>query len=189
MFSGDFDKLKRLARSVEQLADPNGRPQRTIARKVITELRTGPLREQYRTGIGPEGAWQPRKADGRPALVSRKLPTLVRGRPVRGGAVFEWRSAIMKAHHEGHVFPARRGGGQSLFYDERGRLIRLGRLSARAFRYKFVAERITRAHGIGARVLPPRPQYPRGPMPDSWRRPIERGLRAGMDDWGSTATR
>ena len=111
-FKGDFDKLRKLTRSVERLADPNGRPQQRIAREVIREVRAGPLRDQYQTGVGPDGPWQPRK-DGKPALVSRKLPTVIRGRPIVGGAQFEWRSKIMQAHHEGHVFPARRGGGHS----------------------------------------------------------------------------
>ena len=149
-FKGDFDKLRKLTRSVERLADPNGRPQQRIAREVIREVRAGPLRDQYQTGVGPDGPWQPRK-DGKPALVSRKLPTVIRGRPIVGGAQFEWRSKIMQAHHEGHVFPARRGGGHSVFFDESNRAIRMGRLTRRAFRYSFVREVVVGAHAIRAR--------------------------------------
>jgi len=185
---GDFAKLKKLTRSVEALAKTGGRPQQAIARAVIKEVRAGPLKAQYQSGVGPDGPWQPRK-DGKPALVSRKLPRVIRASPKGDGAEFVWRSTIMLAHHEGHVFASRTGGGHSVFFDENGRAIKLGKLTRRAFRYSFVREVKVGAHLVGARVLPPRRQYPRpGSIPLSWSKPIANGMRIGMTRWYLGAT-
>lgn len=181
--AGDFARLKKLKRSVEQLGKTDGSPQKSIARKVITELRQGPIADQYKTGVGPEGAWAPRKKDGKPALVSRKLARTIRGNPVPGGALITWRSAIMLAHHEGHVFGPRSVAAGTLTFDKKMRLISARRLK----RAKFVIDVARRGHLIGARVLVARRQIPRGTLPPRWQAAVERGLRAGMTRWGDRA--
>ena len=182
MLTGDFGKLKKLGAAVEALAKPGGKPQARLAVSVIGELRRGPLADQYRTGAGPAGQWT-RRADGKPALVSRKLPQMISAKPTDIGARFVWRSPMMVAHHEGHMFAARTGGGHSIFLDENGRSIKLGKLNRRALRRRFVQEVVIARHRVGVRVLPARPQYPRGTMPGPWAEAISAGLRSGMQRW------
>lgn len=180
--TGDFARLKRLKKSVEQLGRADGSPQKSIARAVITEVRKGPLAEQYQTGVGPEGPWVPRK-DGKPALVSRKLARTIRGNPVPGGALITWRSAIMLAHHEGHVFGPRHVAAGTLTFDKKMRLIS----ARRQRRAKLVIDVARAAHLIRARVLVARRQVPRGSLPPRWQAAVELGLRRGMTRWGDRA--
>jgi hypothetical protein len=186
---GDTSKARALARSLRDLADPSGRAQAEITREVVREVR-GVLKEQFAAGVGPYGMW-PLTTRGRQALVSRKLPQDFRGEGIPGGARFWSRVPWLRAHHEGHVFPARAGGGQSLFFNEGGRLLRLGRLTARGLRTRFVSERVTRGHTIGQRVLPKREIYPDRGVGSSptWSAHLNHAARVGMQRWRDRATR
>jgi hypothetical protein len=90
---------------------------------------------------------------------------------------------LLEALHAGHRFPARRTGGQSLFFDKRNKLLRLGKLSKRGLRTTFVEEKRAREHTVGARVLPARPVYPVGGLTPSWDAGVRRGLERGMTSW------
>lgn len=180
--TGDFAKLRKLKAAMAELARPDGKPQRDVGRQVVREVRVE-LREQFGGGFGPYGAWEKTKR-GRPALLSRKLPQDFRGKTVPGGVKFTTRIPWLRAHHEGHVFPAHQTGGQPLFFNERGRLLRLGKLSARGLRTKFVQERRARQHTVGARVLPRRPMYPeRTPLPTKWAYRVNVGAGPAMARW------
>jgi hypothetical protein len=189
--TGDLAKAKALARNLRDLADPKGRAQQEISREIVREVR-GLLREQFAAGVGPYGMW-PLTVRGKPALVSRKLPQDFRGEPVPGGVRFWWggRARWIRAHHEGHVFPARQAGGQSLFFNEKGQLLRLGKLTVRGLRTKFVMERVARAHTVGQRVLPKREIYPDRGVGSSptWAAHVNHGARLGMQRWRERATR
>src|SRR5688572_28526526 len=126
-FSGPFGRLRQLQKELRDLADPRGRGQQEVARQVVREVR-GVLKEQFAAGEGSDGPWA-RTKDGRPALVSRKLPQDFRGKPVPSGARFSSRISWLRAHHEGHTFGAQEVAANQRFltFDRYGRLVRASR--------------------------------------------------------------
>lgn len=183
---GPTVELRALAKKMQALGTP-GSP---LERRFLGRVREGfkpVVKDMYRTGTGPDGsAWAPTKK-GKQALASRKMPGMVAVKRIPGGLLLAWRRAWMVAHDEGHTFPARQVKAESAFltFDKRGRLIKASRAlykrgvkagQARAGVYQTFA----RAHTIGRRVLPPRHQLPRGPLPAPWLAGILRGAEAGF---------
>lgn len=119
--TGDLRRLRGWALHVQSLGKPNGAKQKAIASAVGKEVREL-LKKQFTSGVGPEGPWK-RTVRGKPALVSRKLPGDFKTSAVAGGVFVSSRIPWLRAHHEGHTFPARQAGGQALFFNKKGRFI------------------------------------------------------------------
>lgn len=205
-FTGDFAAVDRVRAKMSDLATTGGRAQTDIGRGVIAEVR-GVLKEQFRTGTGPDGTPWKRTVRGRLALLSRKLPNVVRGKSVPGGVLFssEDRAPWLIAHHEGHTFPPRQSRGHQMYFDARGRMVsrrRFGKLTAGAYAvrdargnkgyarerkkggYRFVGQIIKAdAHTVSRRTLPPRHIYPVGTIPARWQNAINKGGAAGVMKW------
>jgi hypothetical protein len=182
--TGDFAGLRKLGRGMVGLAAPGGAGNDLLLAAVSGEVK-GLLKEQFAQGTDPSGDPLELTKRGQPALVSKKLPGAFTSRIDQGAVRFfgrvgrEW----LDAHQLGHSFPPRAGGGQSLFFNESGHLLRLGALSKRGLRTKFVSERVARQHVVGRRVLPKREMYPAGGLTPRWSDAIERGLVFGMYRW------
>lgn len=189
MLTGDFAGLRRLQRSFRSIADPNGDGRTGLLKGVRTEI-NGVIRAEFAEGIGPDGtSWQRTVRGGQP-LFSKVLPHAFESRAEGGELryVAYTKRDFLTAHQFGHTFPARVGGGNSLFFDEKGRALKQGKLSgSRIKRIKFVQEVKTRTHTVGQRVLPARPIYPTGALPLRWEEAIHRGLTAGMERWAEKA--
>jgi hypothetical protein len=187
--TGDFSKLKKLKRAMADLGRKDGSAQREVGRQVVREVR-GVLREQFAEGTGPYGTWE-RTKRGRPALVSRKLPQDFRGSTIPGGVKFTSRVTWLRAHHQGHTFPAQQVAAQSRFltFDKRGRLIRRSRIFNKKTGQvrRGVSQTFAREHSIGARVLPRRPIYPDRGMSPRWAQRINAGAAIGMRNWHARA--
>jgi hypothetical protein len=186
--TGDFDELRALRASMRELGLTSGRAQRDIAKAVAAEVK-GLLKQEFATGEGPDGAWA-RTVRGKQALQSKRLAAGdFQDKPIEGGVEFVSKVSWLRAHQEGHTWPARSAGGQSLFFNNKGRLLKLGKLSKRVLRVKFVEEKITRKHTVRERVLPARPIIPEGgDMPPAWSEAISRGAEAGVQRWYDRAT-
>ncbi len=118
--TGDLRRLRGWALHVQSLGKPNGAKQVAIAKAVGAEVRDL-LKKQFASGVGPEGPWK-RTVRGRPALVSRKLPGDFKTSAVASGVFVSSRIPWLRAHHEGHTFPARHvAGGRELFFNRKGR--------------------------------------------------------------------
>ncbi len=185
---GDVAGLKKLRREIEDLANPKGRAQAEIARNVIREVR-GVLKQEFAAGEGPYGPWDLTK-QGKPALISRKLPQDFKGAVIPGGALFYGRIPWLIAHHEGHTFPARQVAANKSFltFNARGRLIKASRaLNKKGQAKRGVTQTFAKAHTVSARTLPPRPIYPTRGMPAKWSGPISRAGLAGMQAWQQRA--
>ena len=174
--TGDLSRLKGWAAHVQSLGKPNGAPRRAIAKAVGDEVR-GLLKKEFTTGTSPTGArWTPKK-NGKPALISRKLPGDFKTSPVASGVFTSSRIKWLRAHHEGHIFAAR---SQVLTFSKKGRLLSAKRI----MRAKLVFD--VRAK-VGQRVLPPRPIYPGNKMTGPWGDAINRGIASGMAAWRGAA--
>ena len=178
-----------------------------MPRNWFVEVR-GVLHEQFAKGIGPDGsAWKATKRN-RPALISKKIPNSVGFYAVEKGVGFKMRIDWLEAHHRGHTFPARSGGGQKLRFTAKGKLDTAGRFAKRTAgaeigyekdgyrsfvkavgkkrRQKFVGfETLTAAHSIRARVLPARPIFPETSIPARWGAAINRGAQNGLEAWAA----
>lgn len=170
--SGDIRRLKGWGAHVKSLGKPNGPPQRAIAKAVGNEIR-GLLKEEFARGIGPDGRpWKLTKR-GRPALISKKLPGDFKTSPVANGVFTSSRVKWLRAHHEGHVFPAR---SQVLTFSKKGRLLS----EKRQRRAKLVFDVTAR---VGQRVLAERPIYPVNRMTGPWGKGVNRGIALGVKEW------
>lgn len=121
------------------------------------------LRDEFRTSSDPDGgAWKPR-ADGQPALRSRKLAGAFTAKFNKGDAGVAFVGRVPRdwlvAHDRGHLFGARKVDGRStiLRFNKRGRLV-----SAKRFeKLKRGRAVFAPAHTVGPRLLPARPIAPR----------------------------
>ena len=166
-----------MAREIEKLGKPRSDVRDKIARAVVVEVR-GVLREQFGNGTSPDGTpWQVTKR-GKPALLSKKLPQDFAGVPTDVGASFFSRVPWLKAHHDGHVFPART---QVLTFNQKGKLARRSKkvfdIATRKGRHigKFVFDVVA---PIKSRILPERPIYPRARMTEKWGAAVNRGIES-----------
>lgn len=186
------DKWDDFVKRVKDLAVRGGKEQHAIALGVALKLRAGPIRQQYKTGIGPDGPW-PRRKDGKPALLSNKLPHAVRFQYTETGFKFVWRPPWMAAQHEGHVWPARKQAAREGYQNTKGRFLSAKAFAGRQYQAKKKMQHLqalllvapprrrkaltrqlnaaaissgyvvqVRGHSIGVRMLPPRKQYPTG---------------------------
>src|SRR5690349_19485394 len=186
--TGDFNEVSAVRASMRELGLTSGRAQRDIAKEVAKEVR-GLLRAEFASGEGTEGAWA-RTVRGKQALQSKRLAGGdFQDTAIPGGVEFVSKIDWLQAHQEGHTWAAREAGGQSLFLNEKGRVLRLGKLSKRGLRVKFVEEKVARQHTVGERELPARPIIPEGSdMPAAWSDAISRGAEAGVKRWYDRAT-
>lgn len=171
-------RWRALQQTMLALARRDSSAQRTVLKPVTTRVRDQ-VQHQLTTGVGPDGRAQRRTKTGRTALVSRKIArtfkAIVVPLGVRVTSIISW----LRAHHEGHVFPARKGRRNLLSYDRRGRLLS----RARARRARFVFEVRARAHTVGRRVLPPTPIFPTGgALPAPWAKAVNEGALEGATE-------
>jgi hypothetical protein len=187
---GRAEALSAIEKLIRDIGDPSGEFQTRYVAKVVASVREI-LREEFATGEGPYGKWQP-TASGKPALISKKLPQAFTGEPAPGGAVFYSRIPWLRAHHTGHVFAARTVGEnkQFLSFSKQGKLVAERKIFNRKGEVKKGAyQRFARAHAIGKRVLPARPIYPNPgrALPEKWARAIGKGAEEILRVWASKA--
>lgn len=128
--TGDTRALQALQKNLRALGTPGSPAERRFLATVRKPLKPA-VQAMYTSGTGPDGAWTPR-ADGKPALVSAKLPGMVAIARIPGGFLIAWRRAWMAAHDEGHTFAARAvAAGRSLFFSKNGRLVAQSRFERR----------------------------------------------------------
>lgn len=190
--TGNFDGLRQLQRALKNLAKPDSSASQEIGKRVANEV-DGVLREQFSTGVGPDGEWQ-RTKSGRPALVSSRLAAAFRSRFDRG--VLRYTAATprnwLEAHHEGRTFPARKVAALSryLSFNSKGKLVAGRRILKKDGTTKRgTYQRYAAAHTVSQRVLPRRPIYPTGALPSKWSNAIMRGASAGITRWYDRSTR
>lgn len=147
--------------------------------RAINRATKGLLKEEFATGVGPNGPWDPTKR-GKQALQSRKLPQAFKSNVARGELSFVARTTrdMLTAHQEGRAWPARHSaGGQILTFNKRGRIIKAKNAISRGSLKKHGELRLKRgvsfaevqAHRVGQRVLPAREIVPTGTkLPESW---------------------
>jgi hypothetical protein len=183
--TGDFKRFGRLQREMEALGQKGGAAQKTVLRPVARRVQAR-ISHQFEAGVGPDGAPQAPRKDGKPGLVSRKLGATVRVAVMAGGIAGSSSIAWLEAHQKGHEFPPRQHEGQKLTFNRRGRLLSARRVA----RAKFVFDRIARRHTVGRRVLPARPIYPEsGELPGPWATAVNVGAEEGLQAWHERATK
>lgn len=189
MLTGDSKRLQKLEQSLRELGQRDG-TMLTEATKQIAKNIKDTLKEEFSQGEGPYGAWL-RTVRGRTALLSRKLPQAFAFRADNFVLKFFLRVPWLTAHQTGYKFSARQAKSQSLFFNEEGRLLKLGRLNgARLKKINFVQEVKGRAHTVGARVLPARPIFPTSAgVPPKWAQRINEGANYGMQRWYQKASK
>jgi hypothetical protein len=184
---GDFNGLRKLERSIADLSKTGGASQAQVARGVISEVR-GLLREQFTSGIGPDGSPLTPTVRGRPALVSRKLPQAFTGSPIPGGAAMSLRVEWLEAHQHGHTFPSRQAAGQTMIF-RKGKLVSQARAAKGWQGPKSWQDVRSRAHTVGQRVLPARAIVPEGALPPRWAQAVGQGATNGMQAWYERAAK
>lgn len=152
------------------------------------------LKEEFATGEGPYGKWQP-TVRGRQALESRKLATAFKSTIGPNGLRYSAKSKrdFLQAHQTGHEFPERQRAAnqQFLTFNAKGRLTKNGRILNKKGEVKRGYYQIfARAHTVGMRVLPARPIIPEGAeLPPKWEQTVERGATAAVEKWHERAER
>lgn len=208
-FVGDFRNLRNLSERVADLARAGSKARKDISNGVGLAVRYQ-IQVQFATGTGPDAREWTRTKRGKLALVSRKLPQDFAWRAESAGLIFYSRVPWLRAHHDGHRFPAHNAAARSAAVDAIGsRFVKFKELR-RALRTKNV-ERIDsdrgslwvkkfknkskllvrsitiREHAVGARILPARPIYPTGKIPEAWAVAMNRGAQAGFEKWAEHA--
>lgn len=183
--TGDFAKLKKLSRSLRDMANKTGNTQRDVARATIPKIKKV-FAEQFKTGAGPDGPWLQTKR-GKQALQSRKLASDFKGRAIPGGVSFWSPVKWIMTHHRGQVFAARHAAARAsiLRFNGKGRLVTAKRFE----KIKKGRAVFARAHTIGARTLPARPLYPTRSLPSKWAAAINAGALEAMRRWRAAATK
>lgn len=206
-FTGDFAKVKRAARVIQDLSRPGSATQRAAMAPCVPAVKAL-LDEQFRQGLAPNGSKQPARKDGKPALVSEKLArgaigVEIRGTELHGFAKSPHLDDILETQQKGHVFAPQ----SSTQFRLRGKQATAGRLVSKSKflkrvqdtasyhrpgsdewsytmddksgRAQFRGER--RRVMVGLRVLRARHIRPEGTdLPPRWGRAIGRGLFVGM---------
>jgi hypothetical protein len=190
--TGNLAALRALRRSLLDLAKPDGRTVKDVGKNVAGEI-DEVLREQFATGVGPDGEWD-RTRRGRPALVSSKLAAAFRSRLDRGVLRYVARTPRnwLAAQHEGHVFPARKVAALSHYmnFNSKGKLVAARRVVRKDGTPKRGSyQRFAAGHTVRERVLPARLLYPTGALPAKWSNAISRGVGAVITRWYERSTR
>lgn len=189
--TGDFRGLRHLSKSLESIADPDGKGRETLIGGVQGEIKEV-LREEFAKGVGPDGSTWQETVRHRPALISKKLPTAFGSRIDRGIVRFIGQSKrdMLVAHQFGHAFAARKVAANKhyLNFNSKGKLVaerRIFRKDGTVRRGTY--QRFAAAHTVRERVLVARQIYPIGTLPLRWEEAIRRGLTDGMKRWGERA--
>jgi len=206
-FTGDIAELRRLQRTMQSLAQPGSATQRRVMAPVVPAVKAL-FAEQFREGIGPDGAKLKPRKDGKPALQSEKLARgAVKVEVVGTGVNVSARNAhlddILTTQDEGRVFAPH----TTTQFRVRGKTATTGRLVSRSKflrrvrdaavyhrkgsdewtytrddkrgRSQFRGER--RNVMVGLRVLPGRPIRPHGAeLPARFGKALGRALFLGM---------
>jgi len=181
-------RLHALEKDLRGLGNPSGFGQRMILMGIRRAILRGPLRQEFQTGVGPDGPWQP-TVRGRQALLSRKLPGAFEGELLAGAVQFEGavRRNWLLAHQLGARFKSRsvEANKQYLTFNRAGRLIKNSKaLNKKGAVRRGVVQTFARAHSIGVRVLPARPMIPTGTiLPPSWNAAAAAGAEDGLQRW------
>lgn len=183
----DVTGMRRLRRSFEGIVDPEGTGRVGLVSSIQGEVK-GLLKEEFATGIGPDGSPWTETVRGRAALISKKLPGAFSSRIDRGIVRFTGKSTrdLLTAHQFGHTFAARKVGAQKNFlsFNAKGKLVAQRRIFKKDGTVRRGAyQRFAAAHEIRERVLVARQIYPEGTMPLRWEEAIKRGLASGMQQW------
>ena len=141
--------------------------------KSVERAARGELQREFRDSIDPDGnSWKAR-ADGKPALVSKKLPGAFTSKIVGNTIVFVGRVARdwLRVQSEGHSFPSRNVAARAtvLRFDRKGRMVKAKRFE----KIKKGRAVFARAHTIGRRTLPARPIVPGASLPARWETAIK----------------
>jgi hypothetical protein len=198
-FRGNTAVLRALGKQFSSLGSPTGQARQRVMLAVKPEIR-GVLAYEFSRSVDPDDSTWQETAHGKSALLSpsKKLPNSFAVRVDQG--VLAGISRIprdwLRAHQEGHVFPARTAGKSVMRFNSRGRLIsraafaraldkRLsGKNPARKRRY---SARMIAPHRIGGRVLPQRRIIPDGQLTPLWSQAVARGVNAGLLKWSGQA--
>jgi len=185
--TGDFDRLKRIAREMASMARTDGAGQKTLLRGVKQQV-TLVLKEEFRTSTDPSGAHWKNTVRGQPAMQSKKLPQAFELELVDGAVkgVGKSKRDLLEALDQGHEFAARQvaANKQYLSFNRQGKLVKEGRLFNRAGQLRRGVQQVfARAHAIGKRILPPRPIIPGGggTLPARWDAAVRAGIAVGMN--------
>lgn len=179
---GDVERMATLRREFFDLANRKGVAFSEMTGQIKKAVR-GLLKYQFAWGIDPAGTSLKARKDGAPALISKKLPSLIKAIAKPGEVTFgaKWRG--FEAHNFGHVFPSRNvAGGEKVARrfqrtrDERGRLKKGGEWVDRPWS--------SGAHVVGQRILPRRQILPDdGTMPPRWDSRIREAVEVAMVQW------
>lgn len=192
-FTGDFAGLRQLERSIEGMARPGGPGVKLVLGAMRTAIK-GLIKQEFATGIGPDGEWQATKR-GRPALLSRQLPKTFVAHIKETGVRF---ASLVKrdwllAHQLGHTFTVRHVAAEKQFltFNRKGRLVRNSRaLNKKGEVRRGVHQTFARAHAVGERVLPAREIYPAdGGLTSKWGEAIAGAVTAALERWYEHATK
>lgn len=177
--TGPFGRVEALAKNMRDLASKNGKAQKAIGSATVPRIRKV-WKEQFRTGVGPDGAWERNRNGGQP-LDSRKLAADFKGKVMPGGVLFSSPVKWLMAHHRGHVFAARSVANRQnvMRFNAKGRLVKTKRFE----KLKRGVAVFARAHRVGQRRLPARPLYPTRSIPVVWARAINEGAAEAMRRW------
>lgn len=183
--TGDFAKLKKLSKSLRDMANKSGNTQRDVARATIPKIKKV-FAEQFKIGAGPDGDWVRTKRGTQP-LQSRKLGSDFKGRVIPGGVSFWSPVKWLMVHHRGYAFAARNVAARSnvLRFNAKGKLVTAKRFT----KLKKGRATFAREHAVGARRLPARPLYPTRSMPPRWAAAINAGALEAMRRWQKQSTR
>jgi hypothetical protein len=193
-FTSPTARLAAVQRDLRSLGDPNGSGQRFVLSGIRRAILRGPLREEFQTGIGPKGPWQP-TARGKQALQSKKLAGAFTAELLAGAVQFEGvvRRNWLEAHQFGHSFPARKTSAQQQFltFNRKGRLIKNGKaLNKKGEIKRGVHQTFAKPHIVKAHVLPARPMVPTGTtLPAAWEAAASAGASEGLERWAKRVTR
>lgn len=187
-FKSPEARLDALAKDFRGLANPSGFGQRMILGGIRRAILRGPLREEFRTGIGPDGPWK-ETVRGKQALESKTLAGAFKAELLAGAVRFEGavRRNWLMAHQLGQRFSTRsvEANKQFLTFNKAGRLIKNSKaLNKKGQVRRGVFQTFAKAHTVGARVLPPRPMIPTGAvLPPSWNAAATAGAEEGLQRW------
>lgn len=194
-FTSPTARLAAVQRDLRSLGDPEGSGQRFVLSGIRRAILRGPLREEFKTGIGPKGPWQP-TARGKQALRSNKLAGAFAAQLLAGAVEFSGavKRNWLEAHQTGYTFPARKTAAnqQFLTFNRKGRLIKNSKALSKkdGLVKRGVHQTFAKPHTVKAHVLPARPMVPTGTtLPAAWETAASAGASEGLERWAKRVTR
>lgn len=151
--------LASLARNLASIGTPDAQ---AYLGKDVGEAAVEQLQRQFQDGRDPYGdRWAPlAHGTATPLEGSGRLASSFYLLSHARGIGIATHVDFMPAHQEGVTISSRRAGGQNLFLDKKGRFLKLGKLTKRGLRTKFVEARVSPDHTVGEIVIPKRQMVP-----------------------------